>query len=197
MPPSPARLLVVCTANICRSPLAAALLEELVEYHAPSGARPLEVSSAGTHARPDLPAVEPMRTIAVEWGLDLSGHRSRTVTRDLAIGADLVVTMEDGHRDRVAGLAPGLAVRTFTIRELADLIVHAAGADAPELVVDAGMTGLARSLHHVRVVRGQPAPDFADPIGGPREGYRRAARDLADLAGVIGSPLLSALSAEP
>lgn len=191
----PARLLVVCTANVCRSPLAAALVEELVDHHAPDGARALEVPSAGTHARPDLPAAPGMARVATAWGLDLSAHRSRPLDREVAEAADLVVTMEAAQRDMVARLAPGLTTRTFTFPEVGALVEHAA-ATGTSPTTDAGVAGWVRWLHRSRMVLRPPADEVGDPYGGPEEGYLRAAHDLADLAGLIGPSLVASLDSD-
>jgi protein-tyrosine phosphatase len=87
------RILVVCVGNICRSPMAAALLARRLSERARTSA----VESAGLAAlvgRPADPiAVELMR----ERGLDISGHRARQLTEQLVVGADLVIAMQQGH----------------------------------------------------------------------------------------------------
>ena len=69
-------VLVVCTANICRSPMAEALLRAWLSHHAPTVAADVAVASAGVRARPGDPAAPHMMAIADRWGLDLHGHRS-------------------------------------------------------------------------------------------------------------------------
>lgn len=95
------RILVVCTGNTCRSPLAEALLRRL------AAARPelaLEVASAGVGAVDGAPASEGAYLVGLEHGLDLSGHRSRAITRELVAGADLILTMSRRHQERVLEL---------------------------------------------------------------------------------------------
>lgn len=91
-------ILLVCTGNICRSPLAAALLERAL---AERGSEGLAVSSAGTGAWDGAPASEGAYLVALERGLDLSSHRARLLTRELVEQADLVLTMARHHRARV------------------------------------------------------------------------------------------------
>ena len=62
------------------------------------------VSSAGIGAWDGAPASEGAYLIALEHGLDLSAHRARTLTRELVADADLILTMSDHHRARVAEL---------------------------------------------------------------------------------------------
>src|SRR2546426_10509174 len=90
-------VLFVCTGNICRSPLAASLLERALKE------RGLEVavSSAGTGAWDGTPASEGAYLVGLEQGLDLSGHRARLLTRDLVEQSDLILTMARHHRARV------------------------------------------------------------------------------------------------
>src|SRR5207249_10676249 len=92
------QILLVCTGNICRSPLAAALLQRAL---AQRGINDLEVSSAGTGAWDGAPVSEGAYLVGLERGLDLSSHRARLLTRELVDAADLILTMARHHRARV------------------------------------------------------------------------------------------------
>jgi protein-tyrosine-phosphatase len=96
-------ILFVCTGNTCRSPLAEAMLRSLVERR---GLTDVTVSSAGTGAWDGAPASEGSYLVALENGVDLSGHRARLLTPELAASADLILTMSRSHRQRVLGLVP-------------------------------------------------------------------------------------------
>lgn len=91
-------VLFVCTGNICRSPLAAALLQRALEAR---GITEVAVSSAGTGAWDGAPASEGAYLVGLERGLDLSGHRARLLSRELVEQADVVLTMARHHRARV------------------------------------------------------------------------------------------------
>ena len=108
------RILLVCTGNICRSPLAAALMQRAVTER---GAEGIEVSSAGTGAWDGAPASEGAYLVALEQGLDLSGHRARLLTRDVVEHSDLILTMARHHRARVDEL--GGQGRVFVLGEYA------------------------------------------------------------------------------
>ncbi len=93
-------ILVVCVGNICRSPMAAALLRQVL---APQG---IEVGSAGISALVAQPADPLAREVLQEQGLDLSAHRARQLTPALSRAADLILVMEAGHKKAVEAIDP-------------------------------------------------------------------------------------------
>jgi protein-tyrosine-phosphatase len=106
-------VLFVCTGNICRSPLAASLLERALKEHGLEVA----VTSAGTGAWDGAPASEGAYLVGLERGLDLSGHRARLLSREVVEQADLILTMARHHRARVDEL--GGEGRVFVLGEYA------------------------------------------------------------------------------
>ena len=107
-------VLFVCTGNICRSPLAQALLARaLVER----GVADILVESAGTGAWDGAPASEGAYLVGLERGLDLSPHRARLLTREILEDTDLIFTMARHHRARVQEL--GGEDRVFVLGEYA------------------------------------------------------------------------------
>ena len=95
------RLLLVCTGNICRSPMAEAIARRLLESR---GREDVAVASAGTAAQDGAPASEGAYLIALEHGLDLTAHRARQITSDLVAAADLVLGMSPHHGERALAL---------------------------------------------------------------------------------------------
>lgn len=93
----------MCSGNTCRSPLAEAIANRIV---ADSGRNDIEVSSAGTHAWVGSPASDGAILVGMERGLDLTGHRSRLLTREILEQSDLVLVMSPSHLARVRELAP-------------------------------------------------------------------------------------------
>jgi protein-tyrosine-phosphatase len=91
-------ILMVCTGNICRSPMAAGLLRHLLPSHLQ---RHITVSSAGTHALHGHQA-EPLAVAAMSrLGIDISDHRARQLTRDIVRRAGIILAMEQFHLDEV------------------------------------------------------------------------------------------------
>jgi len=109
-------VLLVCTGNICRSPLAEAMLLRTLKERGIEG---VTVTSAGTGAWDGAPASEGAYLVGLERGLDLSGHRARLLTRELVEDADLILTMARHHRARVDEL--GGEGRVFVLGEYAGL----------------------------------------------------------------------------
>lgn len=98
------QILVVCTGNTCRSPLAAAILQKGFERE---GLVEIEVTSAGTGAWEGAPASEGTYLVGLEHGLDLSAHRARLLTKKLVEESDLILAMSRPHLARVRELGGG------------------------------------------------------------------------------------------
>ena len=114
---------MVCTANVCRSPMAAAILQ----HHLDAQGIDAVVTSAGTMGPNGLP-VDPEAVAAVsKWGIDLRAHQPRLFTKDVGAeeGADLIITMERQHLRHVVALDRRTWVRTYTLKELIRRIANA------------------------------------------------------------------------
>ncbi|HEY3935297.1 MAG TPA: low molecular weight protein arginine phosphatase [Gemmatimonadales bacterium] len=108
-------ILLVCSGNTCRSPLAAAILADKLG-RSPDLADTV-TQSAGTAAWDGRPASEGSYLVALERGLDLSSHRARMLTADQVRWADLILTMTEAHARRVAEL--GGEQKVFTLGDYA------------------------------------------------------------------------------
>jgi protein-tyrosine phosphatase len=103
----------VCTGNTCRSPLAEALCKKRLADRlgcsvAELPGRGLVVLSAGLSALPGGPAAAEAVAVAQQYGGDLSGHRSRPLTPELAAQADFLVAMTRSHLRALEGCFPRL-----------------------------------------------------------------------------------------
>ena len=103
-------VLIVCTGNICRSPMAVAILQHLLQAR---GVDDIEVRSAGTAPWDGAPASEGSYLVSLEHGLDLSSHRARQLTTDIVADAALILGMSAGHVDRAIQL--GGAGKSFLL----------------------------------------------------------------------------------
>jgi protein-tyrosine phosphatase len=99
-------ILVVCTGNICRSPMAEGMLRQrLSQQHRRMQVR---VHSAGTHGLDGEPAAAFAVQAAQELGVDITAHRARSLDREMVRGADLILVMEPFHRELIGrALTPG------------------------------------------------------------------------------------------
>lgn len=108
------RILFVCTGNTCRSAIAEAVARNVTIER---GLSDLEIQSAGTSAWDGAPASDGALLVGLERGLDLSQHRSQTLTRDLIRDADLVLAMGPHHLERIEAM--GGAGRSYLLTDFA------------------------------------------------------------------------------
>lgn len=90
-------IVVICSGNICRSPLAERMLRDALDGS--SKGRGITTSSAGTLGIEGKPADPHSVTVAAEVGITLDDHRSRGLTLDIVRKADVLLVMEDYHAD--------------------------------------------------------------------------------------------------
>ncbi len=109
-------ILIICTANQCRSPLAEVLLQRQLNERADD--RTWTVESAGTWASGARPAHAQMRKVAQEAGLDLSQHRARNVEQIALDAYDLILTMEQSHKEALQVEFPAVRNRIYQFTEM-------------------------------------------------------------------------------
>ena len=110
-----ARILVICTANICRSPVAAALLRDRLRQR---GLGDWTVSSAGTWATAARPASRYSIDVAGRHGFNITDHRATMVHERHLREADLALTMEDGHAEALRAEFPTHAHKVYLLTEM-------------------------------------------------------------------------------
>lgn len=93
-------VLFVCTGNVCRSPIAAALFNLEAKRAGEDGL--YQAWSAGTWALEHQPASGHAQTIMSQRGVNLSSHRGRMITEQDLAQSDVVLVMTRSHRDALA-----------------------------------------------------------------------------------------------
>lgn len=109
-------IVIVCTANICRSPMGAALLQHALAAQ-PEPLRSLRVISAGVAARPGEPISENSVYALKKVGIDVSQHRSQALTQRMLDEALAVVCMTESHRAMIMVQADPVPKNIFLFRE--------------------------------------------------------------------------------
>ncbi|MEO0019672.1 MAG: hypothetical protein ABIK47_03405 [candidate division WOR-3 bacterium] len=98
-------VLVVCTGNSCRSPIAAGLLVQELK------GLPVVITSAGVAAPVGRQATGNAINVAMEMDIDISGHRARQLNKEMIDTADLILVMEPGQRSWIVNLLPEADVK--------------------------------------------------------------------------------------
>jgi len=102
-------IIVVCTGNICRSPIAEALLRKQL------AGRDIQICSAGTGALVGYAADPFAQLVSREQGYDISAHRAQQASPALLSAMDLILTLDQTHTDWVRMRFPHLLGRTHKL----------------------------------------------------------------------------------
>ena len=111
-------VLFVCTGNSCRSVMAEGLLKDKIKE---KGRSDIDVLSAGIMMLDGLGASPETRQLLKTEGIDVSGHRSQRVTKDMLRRADLILVMERLHEESILQLDPEVKNRVFLLKEFAKI----------------------------------------------------------------------------
>ena len=171
------RVLFVCTANVCRSPMAAALLRARLTGRGPTVA----AASAGTDAFPMAGDKRAQRVMS-ELGVAMAHETARSITPELLAhdGRDLVITMTHEHLRAVVLIDGSAWHRTFQFRDLVARAAIAGPRGRHEDVCD-WVRRLARERTASELFRESPAEDVADPFRRSMARYRETAAELDEL----------------
>ncbi len=118
IPEKPGRtILLVCTGNLCRSPMAAALLRRLLSED--ESRRNWRVFSAGLWAADGESASMGAIAAMAERGIDITDHVSRRLTRPMVEEADLILGMTGAHVEAMRAAFPEARERIHLLAEMA------------------------------------------------------------------------------
>ena len=105
------KIIFICTGNTCRSPMA----EGLFRAHGGEEKTGLTAASAGLFTQDGMPASQNAIAAAAERGADITAHRSRMLTAEMAHAARYLVCMTGAPYDRLCELFPDCADKVFTL----------------------------------------------------------------------------------
>jgi protein-tyrosine phosphatase len=170
--PAEPGVLILCTANVCRSAMAAPLLaRRLVALGVTTPVR-----SAGMIGGGDPPHPEVVSVMA-SYGIEITSHRSRIVCAADLAPASLVLTMTRDHLRHAAITEPGAWPRAFTLKELIRR-GEQVGPRPPGEPFSGWLSRAHAGRARTSLLGDSPDDDVADPAGGPLRGY-------ADTAGLL------------
>ena len=106
-------ILFICTGNICRSPMAEYLLQDMAYKNNVN----ISVRSAGTGAVVGAPVHAYIKLLLEKDGIDCNKHKARQISLKIIAESDLILVMEDYHKYTVNHLFPCSCGKTFLLSE--------------------------------------------------------------------------------
>ena len=107
-------ILFICSANICRSPMVMGLLRSMVE----DSSDQWKIESAGVWDMGGQQVAPNTQLVLKERGIDLNDHTSRTVTGTMLSEFNLVLVMEDIHKEVLKLAFPQYTDRIYMLSEM-------------------------------------------------------------------------------
>jgi protein-tyrosine phosphatase len=174
----PVRILVVCTANQCRSPMTAAAIAR----RAAEAGLPVEVASAGVQAMVGTPATQPTVDAARKVGIDLSGHSSVPLDTAAVQWADLVIALERRHVQEIVLRDPSAFSKTYTLKELVRRGNERGGRE-PQQSVAAWLADVHQGRRPTDLLGMSKNDDVTDPTGSNATDHRSTMEEVDELSG--------------
>ena len=178
-----AKILIVCTGNICRSPFIERLLQRRLDEHRPGSDHGIQVRSAGTSAMTGCSMDERAAAQLVAYGGDPAGFTARDLTAELIAESDLVLTATRAHRGKVATMYPKALRQVFTFADFADLVAGIDGLTARVTNMDPRVW-VGQVTEKAAASRGLKPPlepaqaDIVDPFGSEDEVFATMAQQV-------------------
>lgn len=176
--PGIAHVLIVCHANQCRSPYAAAIARQR------AGEGSVRFASGGL-IRGGRPMPQTGRLLAPQYGLDFEAHRSREVDLHDFGGFDLVLAMAREQARELVVADPDAWPRIFTVKQFARWIEK----NPRPAGVDLGpwLDTVAADRPRTSLIGSDEADDVADPVGLPAAAWHSMIAEVtANIQVIIG-----------
>jgi protein-tyrosine phosphatase len=178
------QIIVVCTANRFRSPLAAAVLRQEL------GGLPVDVQSRGLRNLGPLPPLIQALNAAEQHELSLASHRARALEPGELAAVDLVLTFQRAHVDNAIRSGGARPETVFMLPELVRLLERNGGRrpDRRDYVRSArNLVQLAADLR--RVLPARKTDELEDPAGKSDRVFRRTDRAIYRLSTTLAAQL--------
>lgn len=134
-------ILLVCTGNSCRSPMAKGYLRHILRER-----NDIDIISAGTAAPSGRRATPEAIKVMADVGVDISGHLVRRLSDEMIHKADLILVMEEAHKEEILKRVPEAKGKVYLLKEFG---------------------------REEKILNQQEDLDIADPIGKPLEFYQK------------------------
>lgn len=188
-----ARILVVCTANIRRSPATASMLRFGTSTTVPLREVGISVRSAGVRATEGMGIDSVIADQMEQHGVPYLEHHSLHLKPSYIEWADLILTAERSHRSAVVQMVPAALRQTFTIPEFADLsrIIdpRSLGTESPSVRLN-NLMNAAATQRGRRTVRNESDDDLADLVRRTEREAKRLVNEIKEHTETIANSIL-------
>ncbi len=109
-------ILFVCTGNTCRSPMAEGIFNHFILNE--DKLNGIKASSAGISVfGGDGANPKAQKAVKELFGIDISSHRAKTISKEDLEKADIILTMTRGHKEIILSIMPNVKFKTWTLKE--------------------------------------------------------------------------------